>query len=291
MDLISSDSDTELEVPPMSQKPMKAEQVPVEALGISSSSSSSVSPGVVLSEPTRLRDVQEPPSRLWRSGVLQPVAGVEVDLPLPEPLELLDAYLLPTFWNLWSEYRLQMESVGSSGLAPDIPTWAITLFSDPGFLWTSLRAQALSEALIIELRGQADVGQQQGLSDRMEDCGVPAEPSLPATKWGRCASLVPIIVCCIFFVSKLGHVHVTIGLVEIRLFQASFLQPTGVQAYPGQAWSIFGLLQEKLHEQSRSHGWRMEKITTVLARALARFLGTGGREFSACATSEISEIS
>ena len=54
MDLISSDSDAELEAPPMSQKPMKAGQVPVEALGISSSSSSSVSPGVVLSEPTGL---------------------------------------------------------------------------------------------------------------------------------------------------------------------------------------------------------------------------------------------
>ena len=154
--------------------------------------------------------------------MLQPVAGVEVDLPLPEPLEVLDAYLLPTFWNIWSEYRVQMETVGSSGLAPDIPTWAITLFSDPGFLWTSLRVQALSEALIIELRGQADVGQQQKLSDMMEDCGVPAEPSLPATKWGRCASLVPIIARCILFVSKLGHAHVTIGMAEILCFRHPF---------------------------------------------------------------------
>eukprot|EP00438_Fugacium_kawagutii_P005545 Skav234078 [mRNA] locus=scaffold2565:289129:289677:+ [translate_table: standard] len=38
-------------------------------------------------------------SKRWRAGVLQPQAGVEVELFCPEPLDLQDALLLPTSSN------------------------------------------------------------------------------------------------------------------------------------------------------------------------------------------------
>lgn len=143
-------------------------------------------------------------ARRWRAGALQPAAGVDVDLPLPQSLDLQDALLLPTFWALWSEHSLDSDSFGSPGISPDVPAWVPTLFSDPHFCWTTARVLAMSTALVAEFQAGSsgtDAGSDalqpsEPISNPSSSSSRAATPGLPRTKWGRCAYLVSNLSNC-----------------------------------------------------------------------------------------------
>ena len=124
----------------------------------------------------------------WRKGVLQPNAGVEVDLPLPEPLDEHDARFFKAYWHLYSQYLLDRQS-RTHNLAPDIPQWAWDLFSDRGFQWTTARVEACQQSLLADLQVDVNHGLAEEPDIDMEEDTQQHEGGMPAlkpTKWGRC---------------------------------------------------------------------------------------------------------
>lgn len=110
--------------------------------------------------------------RRWKAGVLDPAEGVEVTLPLPQPLDKDDVSLMLVFWHLYSQHQLD-QRCRSYNLAPDIPPWAFTLFASPGFTWTTARVKAFQQSLLHDLEAQEDPVQN-------------VAPQIRKTKWGRC---------------------------------------------------------------------------------------------------------
>lgn len=108
---------------------------------------------VVVSSDEEDFNSRQPPSpdvfRRWRSGALEPNAGVEVDLALPQALDEQNVRLLLSYWHLYSQVD---PARPPENLPPDIPLWAWDLFSKPGFHWTEARVQALQESCLQTLQ-------------------------------------------------------------------------------------------------------------------------------------------
>ena len=110
--------------------------------------------------------------RRWKTGILQPEAGVAVEITFSQPLDRHDAMMLPTYYSLYVIHQLD-QFCRSYNLGPDIPPWAFTLFASPGFTWTTSRVKALQQSLLDDLEAQEDP--------------VPnVAPQIRQTKWGRC---------------------------------------------------------------------------------------------------------
>ena len=125
----------------------------------------------------------------WRTGILQPKSGVEVELPLPEPLDSHDARFLTVYWHLYSQHLLDQQC-RTHNLAPDIPQWAWDLFSAKGFQWTTARVEACQQSLLADLQVDMnnDIDQEEP-DNHMEEETQQHESStrpLKPTKWGRC---------------------------------------------------------------------------------------------------------
>ena len=110
--------------------------------------------------------------RRWKTGVLDPIEGVEVTLPLPQPLDKDDVSFMLVFWHLFCQHQLD-QRCRYYNLAPDIPPWAFTLFASPGFKWTTARVKAFQQSLLDDLEAQEDPVQN-------------VAPQIGKTKWGRC---------------------------------------------------------------------------------------------------------
>lgn len=124
------------------------------------------------------------PFRRWKNGALQPESGVTVEIPFSEALDRHDAIMFPTYYNLYAMHLGDTPSRGHSS-APDIPPWALELFSRPGFEWSSARVRAFADSMLLSLTPDSVE------SDVQPDDVEPAvEPSRKPqdTKWGRCTS-------------------------------------------------------------------------------------------------------
>ena len=90
------------------------EELPVQEIAVTSDEDMPVATGA----PSTLRR--------WASGVLRPVAGVKVDMPLPQDVDVHDASMLMVYWHLFCQYH-HHQQLRSHVLAVDIPDWARTL--------------------------------------------------------------------------------------------------------------------------------------------------------------------
>lgn len=131
-----------------------------------------------------------PKSRRWKAGVLSPAPGSEMEVPLPTDFDAADSDLIPVFFRMYLQHKLEDDST-ASGIGLDIPAWAVHLFEN-GVPW--------SEESIASLT--ADIAQQKRslVADEESDPVVDSEsvssamPSgsvgrgvVRSTKWGRCA--------------------------------------------------------------------------------------------------------
>ena len=121
--------------------------------------------------------------RRWKSGALQPEYGVTVEIPFSEPLDRHDAVMLQTYYSLYATHLLDKGSRGHS-CAPDIPRWALDLFSRPGFEWSPARVRACADSMLLSLTPDSVE------TDVEPDVEPAVEPSRKPqdTKWGRCTS-------------------------------------------------------------------------------------------------------
>lgn len=189
-------------------------------------------------------------SKRWRAGVLQPQAGVEVDMPLPEPLDVQDALLLPTFWALWSAYAVESDMFGHPGVLPDVPGWASSLFSDPHFHWTTARVEALSASLLVDLKGTEDVS--DGVGETLQSPEAVSNPSsssrpsraesLPTTKWGRCMYLGFVSIFFELWVDWFPSPQLNFCLLIVgRDPEASYVQCEGNASNYGSTRTVLGM--------------------------------------------------
>ena len=115
--------------------------------------------------------------RRWKNGVLQPEAGVTVEIPFSEPLDRHDALMLPTYYSLYVMHLLEKPSHGHF-CAPDIPVWALELFSRPGFEWSPACVRACADSMLASLTPDS-------VESHVEAAVEPSRKPQD-TKWGRC---------------------------------------------------------------------------------------------------------
>ena len=91
-------------------------------------------------------EVARPLSRRWRAGALTPAPGFEMEISLPKGLNLQEVDLIPIFYRLYLQH---LEDGGSSvsGLAADVPAWAVELFEN-GVPWCSDSIASLTADLV-----------------------------------------------------------------------------------------------------------------------------------------------
>ena len=140
-----------------------------------------------------------PLQRRWKKGLLTAPPGSDLDIPLPDDLDLREAELIPTFFRLYEQHK--SEGGGSySGIAVDIPPWAVELFQN-GIDWELETVVSLTEDI---LRQKAALGGTVPESDpitEVPDVSSSAQVKIPRpTKWGRCG----LSHCCRAFRPVLG---------------------------------------------------------------------------------------